>query len=656
MFSRCFALSQDSFGVYGRLPLAARRQAAAKLRQAGAAEAQGGSLGGRKNNDNAESTFPESSSSTSSSLTRAPVTHERTTAGRFRFPLGFLRRSLPSSASLPENEVMTSAKKHTTNASANGGVTKRNVPQAGPVALDKSNDARDKAGQVGLSVGRSSSAHESRVQSTIPATQTHPGGTTDASVVPAKAQKKRRQFSIIRFGTGGGSSDRSTTSKKTSQIEPKRSLPGGTITEAGRVSNGTDLAERADGSDRDMRRFSDAAMAVQPSSVGYDPCDATGLANLGSPECPRLDDIPTLEPILCKSLSSERLTDVVFLEECLLVACQDGIVQVWARPEFVSPTHGARLDSRASQVSRASTLSRCSSAGPVGVGRQRDAAVTPPLAESSYPPSSRTQPNRLPQPPLATESTTAVAYSPPVHPHRMTSQTSTTESPPNNSPPPLAPPLKASTVSDGAGRFSAVLPRSVALYAGGVYVGPGPDSGEERRTSDIRPMLKRPTQARQIVTHQPDATNVDAKTFRVSGDSERATPSPSHHPLPNQIPARSAASGDGNDPFYSDADAADIESNIGQNAVTSRQQSAVSDDDVVQHPSAALASSSRRSGSTMTPSSSLSAKSTVTTSARSSTSPTSAGVDAYTSDTISDNDRHRSPPASRHLAPTGVYL
>lgn len=53
---------------------------------------------------------------------------------------------------------------------------------------------------------------------------------------------------------------------------------------------------------------------------------------VGSPACPRLDEVPMLEPHICKKVAPERLTALVFREDCLVTACQEGYVCTWARP------------------------------------------------------------------------------------------------------------------------------------------------------------------------------------------------------------------------------------------------------------------------------------------------------------------------------------
>ena len=53
---------------------------------------------------------------------------------------------------------------------------------------------------------------------------------------------------------------------------------------------------------------------------------------LGTAQCPRIHDVPVIEPLVIKKIAHERLTSLVFREECLVTACQDGYVCTWARP------------------------------------------------------------------------------------------------------------------------------------------------------------------------------------------------------------------------------------------------------------------------------------------------------------------------------------
>ncbi|XP_070781717.1 WD repeat-containing protein 20 isoform X4 [Enoplosus armatus] len=59
---------------------------------------------------------------------------------------------------------------------------------------------------------------------------------------------------------------------------------------------------------------------------------AEAAKTLGTTLCPRMEDVPLLEPLVCKKIAHERLTVLIFLEDCLVTACQEGFVCTWARP------------------------------------------------------------------------------------------------------------------------------------------------------------------------------------------------------------------------------------------------------------------------------------------------------------------------------------
>ncbi|XP_046401441.1 WD repeat-containing protein 20 [Ischnura elegans] len=63
------------------------------------------------------------------------------------------------------------------------------------------------------------------------------------------------------------------------------------------------------------------------SSTSDDP-----LRLIATPACPRFDQCPVLEPLVCKKIAHERLTALSFHEDCFVTACQDGYVYTWARP------------------------------------------------------------------------------------------------------------------------------------------------------------------------------------------------------------------------------------------------------------------------------------------------------------------------------------
>lgn len=53
---------------------------------------------------------------------------------------------------------------------------------------------------------------------------------------------------------------------------------------------------------------------------------------LGTPICPQMHEVPVLEPSVCKKISFERLTSLIFCKGGFITSCQDGYVFSWARP------------------------------------------------------------------------------------------------------------------------------------------------------------------------------------------------------------------------------------------------------------------------------------------------------------------------------------
>lgn len=77
------------------------------------------------------------------------------------------------------------------------------------------------------------------------------------------------------------------------------------------------------------------------SSAGdsYDP-----LKLIGTPSCPRFDECPVLEPLVCKKIAHERLTSLLFRSDYFVTACADGCVNTWARPQ--RPANGDAATAR----------------------------------------------------------------------------------------------------------------------------------------------------------------------------------------------------------------------------------------------------------------------------------------------------------------------
>lgn len=66
------------------------------------------------------------------------------------------------------------------------------------------------------------------------------------------------------------------------------------------------------------------------AGAGGENCDALRL--MGTSACPRFDECPVLEPLVCKRIAHERLTALQFRADYFVTACADGCVHTWARP------------------------------------------------------------------------------------------------------------------------------------------------------------------------------------------------------------------------------------------------------------------------------------------------------------------------------------
>ena len=61
-------------------------------------------------------------------------------------------------------------------------------------------------------------------------------------------------------------------------------------------------------------------------SVGnFETCNSDDIAS-------KMHDVNLMEPLVAKKISQERLTDLIFREDCIITACHEGFIQTWARP------------------------------------------------------------------------------------------------------------------------------------------------------------------------------------------------------------------------------------------------------------------------------------------------------------------------------------
>lgn len=108
-------------------------------------------------------------------------------------------------------------------------------------------------------------------------------------------------------GSGGGKKGFSLTGSKANSVEQNKIL----------------MSTACDGN---------SAQSTLRNKSGSITTTFDAMKLIGTPACPRFDECPVLEPLICKKIAHERLTALIFREDCFLTACQDGFVYTWARP------------------------------------------------------------------------------------------------------------------------------------------------------------------------------------------------------------------------------------------------------------------------------------------------------------------------------------
>ena len=69
------------------------------------------------------------------------------------------------------------------------------------------------------------------------------------------------------------------------------------------------------------------------TAVSAPPCDQI-LISLGSRHCPRLSEVPLVEPLVCKKVSHDRLISLSLDADHIFMSSQDGCLFIWTRPIF----------------------------------------------------------------------------------------------------------------------------------------------------------------------------------------------------------------------------------------------------------------------------------------------------------------------------------
>lgn len=118
--------------------------------------------------------------------------------------------------------------------------------------------------------------------------------------------------------------------KKTSESSHKRNFSLGSKSSSGGNNTNSDSKLNSFSNSVTLRTKNISNAVNNSVGGGVDMCDPVKL--IGTASCPRFDECPVLEPLVCKKIAHERLTALVFREDCVVTACQDGYVYTWARP------------------------------------------------------------------------------------------------------------------------------------------------------------------------------------------------------------------------------------------------------------------------------------------------------------------------------------
>nr|XP_057912327.1 WD repeat-containing protein 20 [Doryrhamphus excisus] len=145
---------------------------------------------------------------------------------------------------------------------------------------------------------------------------------------------------------GGGSTPNSHTGSSNSSCSSNNNTAkGGSIIDSALIAAGVGkfatlslYESRKERPEKDHKRVHSVGGVGSKSSDKLNQLSASRAAKgdtaktLGTALCPLMEEVPLLEPLVCKKIAHERLTVLIFLEDCLVTACQEGFVCTWARP------------------------------------------------------------------------------------------------------------------------------------------------------------------------------------------------------------------------------------------------------------------------------------------------------------------------------------
>ncbi|EDW16584.1 WD repeat-containing protein 20 [Drosophila mojavensis] len=145
-------------------------------------------------------------------------------------------------------------------------------------------------------------------------------------------RQHRKAMSMLKSYNQHNHSNHSNNNRSTNNNSSSTSIAHSTAVESGSgAAIGSSATAHSFGSLKLSKSSHNSSLATAGQSStsvsSYDP-----MKLIGTPACPRFEECPLLEPLICKKIAHERLTALIFREDCFLTACQDGFIYTWARP------------------------------------------------------------------------------------------------------------------------------------------------------------------------------------------------------------------------------------------------------------------------------------------------------------------------------------
>ena len=150
-----------------------------------------------------------------------------------------------------------------------------------------------------------------------------------------KPQRVRTRSTRIPTVTGSTAAS-SSGGGNTINVQPSWTFSSNTMKLSSRhdKSLADDIASGGGGKFHTLNRLT-SKHHNQNSVSNYTPPPVVEMDDLllGSKLCPRMTDISKLEPLVAKKIAYDRVSSLVFRQDCIVTSTYEGYINVWARPD-----------------------------------------------------------------------------------------------------------------------------------------------------------------------------------------------------------------------------------------------------------------------------------------------------------------------------------